>query len=125
MVITVTEKQIDKVEENLMCAPECLKCASLALRSCYSTNAPSVKKITEYRDDIVDNVLVFKECLLPMSMPVMKNLKRFLDNYLALSMEDWKECLEDIADDAKSTRSNAIMSHRLTQICKSISQKQE
>jgi len=99
---TVTEEQIDKVEQTLMRAPECLKCASLALRGCYSTTAPSVKEFTEYRDETLHKALIFKEYLLPMNMHVMKNLKGFLDNYMALSMEDWKECMEGIAHDAKT-----------------------
>jgi len=45
--------------------------------------------------------LIFKEYMLPMTMHVLKNLKGFLDNYMALSMEDWKECMEEVAHDAK------------------------
>jgi len=98
---TVIEEQIDKVEQTLRRAPECLKYASLALRGCYSTTAPSVKEFTEIRDETMHKALIFKEYMLPMTMHVLKNLKGFLDNYMALSMEDWKECMEEVAHDAK------------------------
>jgi len=101
VVTTVTETQIDKVEQTLIRAPECLKGVSLALRSCYLTAAPSVKEFTEFRGETLHKTLIFKEYMLPMTLHVMKNLKGFLDNYMALSMEDWKESLEDIAHDAK------------------------
>jgi len=83
-----------------------LKFATLALRSCYSVNASSIREFTAFREDLTTKANVYKDKVLPLAKLSLQNVKDFMLYFKDLSFED---CL-DIADDiVKESRDNQAL----------------
>lgn len=97
----MTEGQAEKVNEHFDVAVKSLKGASFALRNCYCIKNPSLPDFCTFRDECRDLGLIFKDGLYPVSCETVSGLKSFMDYYVELDFEDWKEALEDIIPDAR------------------------
>lgn len=100
-VTRLTEGQLDMVPRHFDNATTCLKLASMALRTCYYDAGCSQRQFCDFRDDIRDLALIFKDGLYPVSCSVVGSLKSFMDYYLSLEFQDWEEILSDIVSDAE------------------------
>jgi len=99
-VTTLTEGQLDMVPRHFNQATNCLKSASMALRTCYYDAGCSQRQFCNFRDDIRDLALIFKDGLYPVSCTVVGSLKSFMDYYLSLEFGEWDEILSDIVTEA-------------------------
>jgi len=100
-VTKLTEGQLDKVPQHFDDATTCLKAASMALRTCYCDAGCSQRQFCDFRDDIRDLALIFKDGLYPVSCTVVGSLKSFMDYYLSLEFKEWEEILSDIVEEAQ------------------------
>jgi hypothetical protein len=99
-VTKLTEGQLDKVPKHFDEATKCLKLASMSLRTCYYDAGCSQREFCNFRDDIRDLALIFKDGLYPVSCTVVGSLKSFMDYYLSLEFKEWEDVLSDIVTEA-------------------------
>jgi len=99
-VTQMTEGQVDMMPKHFTTATESLKFASMALRTCYCNSGCSQMDFCKFRDGLRDLALIFKDGLYPVSLTVVGNLKSFMDYYLELDLDDWKEILPEIVTEA-------------------------
>ncbi|CAG8524697.1 4768_t:CDS:1 [Funneliformis caledonium] len=102
---TVTESELVKFSEDLRnAANKHLKIACMSLRSCYVTEASSVQEFVHLRRKITNHATVYYRVILPTANAVIENIQDFVETYTALSYDDFKECIEDLANGAHRKR---------------------
>jgi hypothetical protein len=83
-----------------------LRFATLALRSCYTVNAPSIREFNEFREDLTTKANVYKDKVLPLAQLSLQKVKDFMLYFKDLSFED---CLEIADDIVKESRDNQAL----------------
>jgi len=68
----------------------------MALRACYKTSTPWVKLYTQFKQDIHQEAVVFKDGLLPLSVLILCYFRKFLENYIEKDFSLWKSTLVNI-----------------------------
>ncbi|CAI2168944.1 16092_t:CDS:1 [Funneliformis geosporum] len=112
---TVTESELVKFSEDLRNAANNLKIACMSLRSCYVTNASSVQEFVALRRKITNHATVYSRVILPSANVVVQNIQDFVETYTALSYDDFKECIEDLANGAHRNQDMASYTKLLHQ----------
>ncbi|CAG8525551.1 8882_t:CDS:1 [Funneliformis caledonium] len=110
---TVTETELVKFGDDLRNAAINYKIACMSLRCCYTTNASSVKEFVALRRKITNYANVYNRVILPIANIVVENIQDFVETYTALSFDDFKECIEDLADGAKRNHEMAYFTKLL------------
>ena len=97
----ISDGDLVDLQTNLKEAAENLKIATLCLRSCYAVNEPSNQDFIRLRADVTNDAFVYKLKLLPMSQAVVEKFREFFDNYIALTFDEFCECIADIAKETR------------------------
>ncbi|CAI2192223.1 10890_t:CDS:2 [Funneliformis geosporum] len=87
----------------------------MVLRSCYVTNASSVQKFIVLHRKITNYITVYNRVILPSASVVVQNIQDFIDTYIALSYDDFKECIENLANSAHKNQEMASYTKLLHQ----------
>ncbi|CAG8489131.1 12494_t:CDS:2 [Acaulospora colombiana] len=96
-----TDKIFDHVAEEIKNAGEMLNLASLSLRACFIDNASSVKSFVDLRSEVTNEARVYSHKILPFANAVVLQIRKFCENYLLFSFDEFKEYIADLADEAK------------------------
>ncbi|CAI2190625.1 18383_t:CDS:2, partial [Funneliformis geosporum] len=104
-----------KFSKNLHNTANNLKIACMVLRSCYVTNASSVQKFIVLHRKITNYITVYNRVILPSASVVVQNIQDFIDTYIALSYDDFKECIENLANSAHKNQEMASYTKLLHQ----------
>ncbi|KAL9647270.1 hypothetical protein ABK040_012621 [Willaertia magna] len=110
MTQPVNDEVLESISKALAKAKESLQVATAALRSCYSNVTETDEKIKEFvdlRGKVTNDVMVYRNKLLPVSRTCVENMITFFDYYKELSFDDWKECITDLASEARAYANEA------------------
>jgi hypothetical protein len=97
-------KQVKTLKEQLKEMPTNMRVFSLCLRSLYvenavgSTEEPAVE-FRKLRDDTRNDAMVYLKGLLPLSTVFVRSIIKFFEYFEYLTLDEWKESLNDILDD--------------------------
>lgn len=99
---TLNEMTMDTLAENLVEAGQNLRFATLALRSCFTVNASSVRQFVELRGQVSEDAAAYREQIAPLAMASTQSVKEFMDYFLELSMNEVFDIIEDIGHSART-----------------------
>jgi hypothetical protein len=103
-----------RVESDVMAlsitdAGKSLKIATLALRSSYTVNAPSIEEFTAFRNDLTIKANVYKDKVLPLATYSLQRVKDFMLYFNDLSFEDCLDIVDDIAREARDNQAWMVL----------------
>jgi|ERR1719195_38890 len=97
----------DELAVSIVGAGTSLKFATMAMRSCYTTNAPTIAEFHTLRDDVSTRACVYQEKVLPLAKRSLQMVKDFVVYFQDLPFET---CLTIATEIAKEARTNqAVM----------------
>src|ERR1051325_5927832 len=97
------EKNFDNVSDDIESAANSMNIAVQCLRSCYINDDSSVPEFTVLRLEVTKYAKIYEKKVLPFSNAVVQHIKDFCEVFTSkeFSFDDFKECLPDLADEAK------------------------
>lgn len=94
----------DPVAVSIVDAGTSLKFATLALRSCYTTNASSITEFQTLRNDVSTRACVYQEKVLPLAKMSLQKVKDFVIYFQDLSFEECLSIATHIAEEARTNQ---------------------
>src|SRR5687767_5485908 len=102
---SITESDFNRLKNDLYDVSINLQIAHASLRSCYSSNvenvASSFQEFVDLRRKVTKHAMVYNKLNSPIANMVIQNTQDFIENYTALSYEDFRECIDDLAETAR------------------------
>ncbi|CAG8758014.1 4730_t:CDS:1 [Gigaspora margarita] len=109
----ISDASLVKLNENLRDAADNLKIACLSLRSCYTNNTFSDNEFTELRKNITIYAKVYGLKIMPFANSVIQNIQEFIEPYILLDTEEFKEY---VAKHAKNAHKHYLMACHAKQL---------
>lgn len=105
MATPTTENQIASFENTFHELPAQMRIFSLCMRSLYAESAvgsdtEEVKKFRQLRDNTRDDALAYLKGILPVVSLSVANIGDYFELYVALDIDEWWECLDDVIEEA-------------------------
>lgn len=94
----------DEMAVSIVGAGTSLKFATMALRSCYTTDAPTITEFHTLRDNVSTRACVYQEKVLPLAKRSLQMVKDFLIYFHDLPFEHCLTIAEDIAKEARTNK---------------------
>ncbi|CAG8733997.1 12611_t:CDS:1, partial [Acaulospora morrowiae] len=95
-----TEIDLKNLSESLQDAAVNLKIACLSIRSCYVSNASSVKEFVDLRSIIAAHAKIYNEKILPSTNKVVQSIQNLAESYMALTLEEFKKSIRFLSTKA-------------------------
>ena len=102
----LSQEAVNKLRKHLEEMPENMRLFSLCFRALYTDEAAdghndAAAKFRKIRDDTRQDAMVYLKCILPVTTSFIRSVKKYFENYEALSYEEWLNTLPDILEDTK------------------------
>lgn len=96
----IGEPEIVALEQSLERCAAVFRGITLSLRGCYSTETPNLTAYTEFKKDVLQDVTLLAQALLPLTNVVVVGFGMFFDGYLKLEFRHWAKRSDEFAKQA-------------------------